>query len=603
MDSASHRACAHCRSQKVRCIPDDDNPDVCQRCARSGRSCVFTPLQKRKQRKRTDTRVAELEREMRAMRALLKSKQEASRNSVSEPPSPGTKQPAGANAVGFWVHNTAGKDGVAGKAIEAAPNQEVPAASKPVNFTFPDKPRDGTADVVDRGIVSMASARTLFDVYRNELFLHYPTVHVPDHVTADEMRRSKPVLFLAIIAAAAMKNDPGLSTVLDQEILKVYAQRTLVESEKSVEIIQALLVSAVWYHPPNKFGQLKYYQYIHWAATMALDIHIGERASLTRTTAKATGFYQPGRLSHVHHAEDVHNPSLSLSQRQTIREPETNNIEARRTFLACYAICAGVSLSLRRPSMLRVNSYVRECIEYLQTSPNAVPTDRSFVAWCKLMIISEEICQGFSYDDYVGMGQIEDLRTQLMLRDFEKRLSDWEKSIPDTDFNASLRIMYYTVRIYLNEIALHVDHNPEDFKAPYQMGPLAPRPPPNDDNDYATQPLVNAISDCITSAHRLMDTFLHIDPASARGLPVFTYVRVSLAAFVLAKLCLSAAHPEGRIYKVLDRSALKVEGYMDRAILHVRNIIGPHSCRVPAIFLALLFKLRSWCLHPELIEK
>src|ERR1700761_7342421 len=72
----SHRACAHCRSQKVRCIVDDENPDVCQRCTRSGRPCVFTPLQKRKQRKRTDTRVAELEREMRAMRAALKNKEQ-----------------------------------------------------------------------------------------------------------------------------------------------------------------------------------------------------------------------------------------------------------------------------------------------------------------------------------------------------------------------------------------------------------------------------------------------------------------------------------------------------------------------------------------------
>lgn len=95
MEVPSHRACAHCRSQKgksielgqrstrtdsriafiVRCIMDETNPDVCQRCARSGRPCVFTPLQKRKQRKRTDTRVAELEREMRTMRAMLKNKQ------------------------------------------------------------------------------------------------------------------------------------------------------------------------------------------------------------------------------------------------------------------------------------------------------------------------------------------------------------------------------------------------------------------------------------------------------------------------------------------------------------------------------------------------
>lgn len=40
---------------------------------------------------------------------------------------------------------------------------------------------------------------------------------------------------------------------------------------------------------------------------------------------------------------------------------------------------------------------------------------------------------------------------------------------------------------------------------------------------------------------------------------------------------------------------------MDKLILHVRNVVGPYKCRVPAIFLALLFKLRQWCLHPEII--
>jgi hypothetical protein len=78
MEVPSHRACAHCRSQKVRCLPEESNPNICQRCARTGRPCVFTPVQKRKQRKRTDTRVAELEREMRAMRALLKEKNDGS---------------------------------------------------------------------------------------------------------------------------------------------------------------------------------------------------------------------------------------------------------------------------------------------------------------------------------------------------------------------------------------------------------------------------------------------------------------------------------------------------------------------------------------------
>ena len=74
---------------------DDSNADACQRCARSGRPCVFTPLQKRKQRKRTDTRVAELEREMRTMRAMFKNKQ-ASQSETTQ------KERTVSRAAGLW---------------------------------------------------------------------------------------------------------------------------------------------------------------------------------------------------------------------------------------------------------------------------------------------------------------------------------------------------------------------------------------------------------------------------------------------------------------------------------------------------------------------
>src|SRR5271154_3236090 len=67
-----NRACEACRLLKVRCLPDNTSTSaICQRCKKSGRICIYAAPQKRRQRIRTDTRVAELEREIRAMRSLL----------------------------------------------------------------------------------------------------------------------------------------------------------------------------------------------------------------------------------------------------------------------------------------------------------------------------------------------------------------------------------------------------------------------------------------------------------------------------------------------------------------------------------------------------
>jgi hypothetical protein len=186
-----------------------------------------------------------------------------------------------------------------------------------------------------------------------------------------------------------------------------------------------------------------------------------------------------------------------------------------------------------------------------------------------------------------------------MLKDFNARMEGWYANVPEADLTKTLHMMYYAIRLLLFEVALHVDHSPEDFKAPYQMGGIQP----TDGEEIPTRALAEAIAESITASHKLLNIFLTMDVEASRALPVFGYVRVSYAAFVLTKLCLSNASPSSRIGKVIDRSSLKAENFMDRAILYVRAVVGPVRCRVPAIFLALLFKLRQWCLSPPKFEE
>lgn len=448
----------------------------------------------------------------------------------------------------------------------------------------------------------MATARELLDTYRTNLFPQYPIVAVEPSITADEMRKSKPALFLAIVAAAASQESAELSAVLDQEVLQQYATRCLIRSEKSLELVHALLVSAVWYHPPSKFGQLKYYEYIHMAASMAVDLGIGSKPLPRRGRFRSgeSGTHV-GSIPSVHPAEDIANPDLSMTPRPALSMPETASLESRRTLLACYMVCAGVAVSLKRHNMMRASSYIRECVEFMDHAPNALPSDRTIVAWTRLCFIAEEINASFSYDDPGGIATIADLRTRLMLKDFGKRLADWRASVPEPGVSGALTIVYYTTQLYLHEIALHVDHSPEDFKAPYQMGSVHS----SDGCEVPTQALANSVAALIYNSHDMLDAFQAMDPARLRGLPVFSFVRVSFSLFILAKLCLSASNPTSRIGRVLDRSSLKIDAYMDRTILHVRNIVGfgAQKSRVPAIFLALLFKLRHWCLHPEMVEQ
>ncbi|KAK9459254.1 uncharacterized protein V1516DRAFT_503996 [Lipomyces oligophaga] len=55
------RACDHCRASKVKCVANETGP--CRRCLKTMHACVFT-ISARKRQKRTDTRVAELEKKL-----------------------------------------------------------------------------------------------------------------------------------------------------------------------------------------------------------------------------------------------------------------------------------------------------------------------------------------------------------------------------------------------------------------------------------------------------------------------------------------------------------------------------------------------------------
>ena len=90
-------------------------------------------------------------------------------------------------------------------------------------------------DVVDRGILSMNLARKLVSHYQNNLYPQYPQVYIA--CPADELRETKPTLFLAVLAAGAESEDGALATALDHEILQEYANRSVVQSEKSVELV------------------------------------------------------------------------------------------------------------------------------------------------------------------------------------------------------------------------------------------------------------------------------------------------------------------------------------------------------------------------------
>lgn len=65
-----------------------------------------------------------------------------------------------------------------------------------------------------------------------------PIVVFPTNNTCDFVRKSTPVLFLAIMSVASGQDYPHIQAPLNTEIMGIFADRFFVKGEKSLEIVK-----------------------------------------------------------------------------------------------------------------------------------------------------------------------------------------------------------------------------------------------------------------------------------------------------------------------------------------------------------------------------
>ena len=71
-------------------------------------------------------------------------------------------------------------------------------------------------------------------------------VVIPPGTTSEDLRRDRPMLWGAIVTAASY-HDPLRQEVLGWKMMEEFSERLLVKAEKSLDILQALIVHLTWY--------------------------------------------------------------------------------------------------------------------------------------------------------------------------------------------------------------------------------------------------------------------------------------------------------------------------------------------------------------------
>lgn len=334
------RACEACRQLKVKCEFDEaKSADTCKRCFKAGRQCIIT-VPSRKRQKKTDSRVAELEKKIDALTATLAAKGGGSPelshgiphtapppppHRISDYPDQWTSQAQPVNqtipnlAHGVKRKSPGDYDYFGGELHKAAPSYRpsiAPTPSYPPMYIKQEVESPPFADSINQGLIDVPTAKRCFERYTSEMCFHLPIVVFPAGTKFEDLRKNKPLLFSAVMGVASGTIRPDLQSRLIGEVTKTLADKIVYRGEKSLEIVQTIQCMTTFYQPPERYEELNFNTLIHIAAVMALDIGMGKR-------------FKKGNLA-------LWRPYAEMKRSL----PEPNSPETRRSWLGCYFMCA-----------------------------------------------------------------------------------------------------------------------------------------------------------------------------------------------------------------------------------------------------------------------
>ena len=105
---------------------------------------------------------------------------------------------------------------------------------------------------------------------------------------------------------------------------------------------------------------------------------------------------------------------------------------------------------------------------------------------------------------------------------------------------------------------------------------------------------ISALSACLDAIDGIFETFLSMDVARIRCLPVFSYVRVVYAVVVLIKLYFAASSQQSDLGKIIDKDHMKVEHYLHSLLDKFKETASEDRSRPAAKFLLVVVMLRNW---------
>ena len=478
--------------------------------------------------KRQKDRVAELEAQVEALTKLLESQKIQTPSTDSPSSSQGLESQESTQGNGAATCNDAILDH-----SRNAPQKKRRLEDEPLTSDEYESPSSHSQAVGLDAVVSQDMQRNVFEKYVDEIMPACPLVPIADGVDYDALRQTRPLLLQAIVYAAS----PGvLESDLQEDIamavMNLFAS-VIEEGKKSIELIQAMQVAAIWYRAPKHHHHVAVFQLIELAAGMAKDIGL------------AGPQFSPS-LGYSNHGDGI------------------DTADAWRAWLVGYLLSANMGSCMRRANAKALTEYDENCLQMLGYAHHTQPSDPLICQYVRAERLCERIASELNFSEFSKANDVSDHVTQLTMQGLQNLVTDWKAQIPLGLRCPSLTFWERVAILYIHEPVLHTATNKQSFAAPFITERLSvtdfPAP-------IATREHVASIHALKDHTHALLDLFSTFDLSTLMSIPSLLFAaRIAYADFILVKLYIATTAMGNTLGAFMDPTTLRVEDYLQKMI-------------------------------------
>ena len=365
------------------------------------------------------------------------------------------------------------------------------------------------------------------------------------------LRRRRSLLLHPIIYASSHgKVTPDARDQIGKAVTNSLDPATSASVEKSIELVQAILITAQWYQSPRHRTDTTPTTLIRLAIDVAQDL--GLRGSDGSSAFLAS-------------------PTSQL-----------NSVEAAGTWLVCYMLSTCIANLFDTPNFVQWGpreDITLVMLEYI----NEQDDDRLLAQYIR----AERLCE-----QLIALSRKEERGNFTANKKQQNLVTDWKAQIPSNLTCPTLPFWEHVVMMYLHEGILHSATNKQSFSGPFVAERLSVSDIPA---PIVTPEHLDSILTLRDNIHGLLDVYCSFDTATIMALPPILFAsRVCYSQWILVRIYLALTALGNTFGDFLDPSCLKVDEYLDKVIqlaLQIRQIDA--TCATARLLSASL-RLKEW---------